>query len=229
MEFQKQLYPPGMGMSPQFAMNRFKGAMAKYGQQKVFRESRFQKAREMWASAAFLTGLSKLTEKTYWVAPEYNNQTPDTYGISFKPHAKYEGGKMKEVLNIEVSEYEQHASGDLVETIKRKLNGKAYPEYYVLLIYGIRPGERVDLDIVSQELSKETFSVDEIFLLASVSGVSENVYKVVSLFRKRASIDFSVDEELAEAPTQADTITWSQGLGDDFLIEERHVLRLPDL
>ncbi|MCI0557603.1 MAG: hypothetical protein MN733_03850 [Nitrososphaera sp.] len=229
MEFQKQLYPPGMGMSPQFAMNRFKGAMAKYGQQKVLRESRFQKAREMWASAAFLTGLSKLTEKTYWVAPEYNNQTPDTYGISFKPHAKYEGGKMKEVLNIEVSEYEQHASGDLVETIKRKLNGKAYPEYYVLLIYGIRPGERVDLEIVFQELSKETFSVDEIFLLASVSGGSENVYKVVSLFRKRASIDFSVDEELAKSPTQTDMITWSRGLGDDFLIEERHVLRLPDL
>lgn len=216
MEFQKQLYPPGMGMSPQFAMNRFKGAMAKYGQQKVLRESGFQKAREMWASAAFLTGLSKLTEKTYWVAPEYNNQTPDTYGISFKPHAKYEGGKMKEVLNIEVSEYEQHASGDLVETIKRKLNGKAYPEYYVLLIYGIRPGERVDLEIVFQELSKETFSVDEIFLLASVSGGSENVNKVVSLFRRRASIDFSVDEELAESPTQADMITWSRGLGDDF-------------
>lgn len=183
----------------------------------------------MWASAAFLTGLSKLTEKTYWVAPEYNNQTPDTYGISFKPHAKYEGGKMKEVLNIEVSEYEQHASGDLVETIKRKLNGKAYPEYYVLLIYGIRPGERVDLARVFQELSKETFSVDEIFLLASVSGGSENVYKVVSLFRKRASIDFSVDEELAKSPTQTDMITWSRGLGDDFLIEERHVLRLPDL
>lgn len=229
MEFEKQLYPPEMGMSPQFAMNRFKRAMAKYGQQKVLSESRFQKAREMWASAAFLTGLSKLAEKTYWVAPEYNNQTPDTYGISFKSHAKYEGGQMKEVLNIEVSEYEQHASGDLVETIKRKLNGKAYPEYYVLLIYGIRPGERVDLARVFQELSKETFSVDEIFLLASVSGGSENVYKVVSLFRKRASIDFSVDEELAKSPTQTDMITWSRGLGDDFLIEERHVLRLPDL
>lgn len=52
MEFEKQLYPPEMGMSPQFAMNRFKRAMAKCGQQKVLSESRFQKAREMWASAA---------------------------------------------------------------------------------------------------------------------------------------------------------------------------------
>jgi hypothetical protein len=100
-------------------MNRFKGALAKYGQQRVLTESRFQKAREIWATAAFLTGLSKLTEKTYWVAPEYINQTPDTYGISARPHPEYERGKMKDVLNIEVSEYEQHASGDLVETIKR--------------------------------------------------------------------------------------------------------------
>ncbi len=90
-------------------------------------------------------------------------------------------------------------------------------------------GAKTDLARVFQELSKETFSVDEIFLLASVSGGSENVYKVVSLFRKRASIDFSVDEELAKSPTQTDMITWSRGLGDDFLIEERHVLRLPDL
>lgn len=43
MEFEKQLYPPEMGMSPQFAMNRFKRAMAKYGQQKVFRELDFKK------------------------------------------------------------------------------------------------------------------------------------------------------------------------------------------
>lgn len=121
---------------------------------------------------------------------------------------------MKEVLNIEVSEYEQHASGDLVETIKRKLNGKAYPEYYVLLIYGIRPGERVDLARVFQELSKETFSVDEIFLLASVSGGSENVYKVVSLFRKRASIDFSVDEEfskIADSDGHDNVVTRARG------------------
>jgi hypothetical protein len=229
MEFEKQLYPPEMGMSPQFAMNRFNGAMTKYGQQKVLSESRFQKAREIWASAAFLIGLSKLTEKTYWVAPEYNNATPDTYGISFKPHAKYECGKMKEVLNIEVSEYEQHASGDLVETIKRKLNGKAYPEYYVLLIYGIRPGERVDLEMIFRELSKESFSVDQIFLLASLSAGSENVYKVVSLFGKRASIDFSLDEELAKSPPQSDMITWSRGIGGDFLIEESRVLRLPNL
>ena len=136
---------------------------------------------------------------------------------------------MKEVLNIEVSEYEQHASGDLVETIKTKLNGKAYPEYYVLLIYGIRPGERVDLEVVFRELSKETFSVDQIFLLSSLSGGAENVYKFTSLFRKRASIDFSLDEELAKSPTQSDIITWSRGIGEDLLIEESHVLRLPDL
>jgi hypothetical protein len=153
MGFQEQLYPSDLGMSPQFAMYRFKGAIAKYGQRKVISESRFQKAREMWATACFLTGLSKLTQKTYWVAPEYNNQTPDTYGVSFTPHFKYQGGKVREDLYIEVSEYEQHASGNLVDTIKRKLSGKAYPDYYVLLIYANRPGEKVNLEQVFQELS----------------------------------------------------------------------------
>ena len=229
MEFEKQLYPPEIGMSPQFAMMRFKSAMAKYGQQKVLGESRFQKAREIWATAAFLTGLSKLTEKTYWVAPEYNDQTPDTYGISFKPHPKFESGKIKEVLAIEVSEYEQHAFGDLVEAVKGKLNGKAYPEYYVLLIYAIRPGEKVNLEKVFQELSKEAFSVGEIFLVGSVSTGAKYVYKTVSLFRKKASVDFCLDDELAKKPTQPEMISWSRGLEDDTMIVERYVLKLPDL
>ena len=45
--FERQIYPAEIGMSPQFAMNRFKGAIAKYGQQRVMSESRFQKAREI--------------------------------------------------------------------------------------------------------------------------------------------------------------------------------------
>lgn len=229
MGFEQQLYPPEIGMSPQFAMNRFKGAIAKYGQQKVMTESRFQKAREIWATAAFLTGLSKITEKTYWAAPEYDNQTPDTYGISFKDRLGYERGKIREVLEIEVSTYEQHASGDLVETIKRKLNGKAYPPHYVLLMYVIRPGEKVDLEKVFQELSAEAFNVGEIFLVGSVSSGPKYIYKTVSLFRTKASVDFCLDDELAKTPLQTEMINWSRGLGDNTLIEEHYLLKLPDL
>ena len=229
MLFERQLYPPEIGMSPQFAMMRFKAAIGKYGQQIVLSESRFQKAREIWATAALLTGVSKLTDKTYWVAPEYDDQTPDTYGISFKSHPKFEGGKIKEVLAIEVSEYEQHATGDLVETVKRKLNGKAYPAYYVLLICAIRPGEKVNLDEVFQELTKETFSVGEIFLVGSVLTGTNYVYKTVSLYRKKASVDFCLDDELAKKATQPEMIRWSKGLGDDTMIEEQYVLKLPDL
>jgi hypothetical protein len=228
MGFEQELYPAEIGMSPQFAMNRFKGAIAKYGQQKVMRESRFQKAREIWATAAFLMGLSKITKKSYWVAPEYNSDTPDTYGTSFQGHPIYPSGKIRELLEIEVSTYEQHASGDLVQTIKRKLNGKAYPSHYVLLIYVIRPGEQVNPEKVFQELSAEAFSVGEIFLVGSISSGPKYIYKTVSLFRTKASVDFCLDDELAKTPVQTEMINWSRGLGDDTLIEEHYLLKLPD-
>jgi hypothetical protein len=228
MGFEQQLYPAEIGMSPQFAMNRFKGVIAKYGQRKVMSESRFQKAREIWATAAFLTGLSKLTGKTYWVAPEYDSETPDTHGISFQMHPTYHTSKIRELLEIEVSTYEQHASGNLVETIKRKLDGKAYPPHYVLLMYVIRPGEKVNLEKVFQELSAEAFSVGEIFLVGSMSSGPKYIYKTVSLFGTKASVDFCLDDELAKTPAQAEMINWSRGLGDDRLIEDHYLLKLPD-
>ena len=64
-------------------------------------------------------GVSKLTGKTYWVAPEYDNETPDTHGISFQRHPTYQNSNIRELLEIEVSTYEQHASGNLVEQLKQ--------------------------------------------------------------------------------------------------------------
>jgi len=229
MDFEKKIYPPDIGMSPQFAMRRFRAAIAKYGQQRVLSESRFQKAREIWASGAFLIGLSKITQKTYWVAPEYYEQTPDTYGMSFVPHSKYKNGKLQEIHSIEVSEYEQHADGGLLGTIKRKLSGKVYPDFYVLLIYAKRPGESVNLEEVFQTLSTETFSVSEIFLVASVSAGTKYVYTTVSLYRQRAQVSYCLDDELAQATDQCEMISWSRGIGDAQPIEQSHVLKLPDL
>jgi hypothetical protein len=53
--------------------------------------------------------------------------------------------------------------------------------------------------------------------------------KTVSLFRNRAEVDFCLDDELSKAPTQPEMISWSRGLGEDALIEEYRVLKLPDL
>jgi hypothetical protein len=109
MHFERQLYPRDIGMSPQFAMNRFKAAVEKCGREKLLSEHRFQKARQTRATAAFLTGLSKMTQKTYWLALEYVNPTPDTYGMPFAPHPEYERGKIREMPDVEVSEFEDHA------------------------------------------------------------------------------------------------------------------------
>ena len=96
-------------------------------------------------------------------------------------------------------------------------------------MYVIRPGEKVNLENVFQELSTEAFSVGEIFLVGSMSSGAKYIYKTVSLFRTKASVDFCLDDELAKAPVQTEMINWSRGLGDNKLIEEHYLLKLPDL
>jgi len=131
-------------MSPAFAMGRFTAASNKYSQDHVLTNSRFKKAREIRATAAFLLGLSKITGKTYWVMPEYDANTPDTYGISFAPHPKFEDGNIRDMLSVEVTEYESHCHGDLLVFVKRKLSNKYLPNHYILLVHANRPSEKID-------------------------------------------------------------------------------------
>ena len=142
--FEQRLFPPSLAMSPAFAMGRFTAASNKYSQDHVLTNSRFKKAREIRATAAFLLGLSKITGKTYWVMPEYDANTPDTYGISFAPHPKFEDGNIRDMLSVEVTEYESHCHGDLLVFVKRKLSNKYLPNHYILLVHANRPSEKID-------------------------------------------------------------------------------------
>ena len=118
-EFEKQLYPPGIAMSPAFSFARFDGMAEKYGLEVVQTDGRFKMAREMWATAAFLLALARGTAKQYWLAPEHEGQTPDTFGFSIAPHATVVNGNVQEKMSIEVTEWEEHAEGGLAETILR--------------------------------------------------------------------------------------------------------------
>jgi hypothetical protein len=126
-DFVHKLFPPDIAMSPSFAIGRFTAAARKYGHNRVLTESKFQKAREIRTTAVFLLGLSKITGKTYWVKPEYEDNTPDTYGISFSPHPKYHDGNVREILSIEVKEYEIHSDEDLLSFIKEDFQTNICP------------------------------------------------------------------------------------------------------
>ena len=66
---------------------------------------------------------------------EYEADTPDTYGISFAAHPKYEDGNIRDLLSLEVTEYETHSDEDVIAFVKRKLSNKYLPKHYILLVH----------------------------------------------------------------------------------------------
>jgi hypothetical protein len=72
---------------------------------------------------------------TYWVMREYEADTPDTYGISFAAHPKYEDGNIRDLLSVEVTEYETHSDENVIVFVKRNLSNKYLPKHYILLVH----------------------------------------------------------------------------------------------
>ena len=226
--FEERLYPPDLGMSPSFAIGRFKLAIRKYGQNIVLTNYKFKKAREIWTTAAFLLGLSKITGKTYWVVPEYQASTPDSYAISFVAHPQCEDGTIREIICIEVSQYEEHSREDLLAAIRRKMSNKHLPDYYILLVQVSRSNEKINLDDVFSELSNKQRRVGEIWLLGTLQDDPDDKYVVACLFPKRSGEFFSLNEELELNGNQTDIITMSRGKGES-ASQQKLVIKLPDL
>lgn len=226
--FEEKLFPPGLAMSPTFAIGRFTAAADKYGQDNVLTDSRFKKAREIRATAAFLLGLSKITGKTYWVMPEYVAATPDTYGISFAAHAKYEDGNIREMVSVEVTEHENHSDENLLAFVKRKLSNKYLPGHFILLVHVNRAGEKINTDEVFAELSKEELRVGEVWLLGNIADGTDDKFVVVCLFSTRAGVFFHVNEEMEKNKGQTEMITMSRGMGKN-APQRMLEIKLPEL
>src|SRR6266481_3135941 len=120
-EFEKLLFPDDW-MSPAFVVERFNLSIQKYGANLVLGDSRFKRAREMWITAVSLLGLQSISEKVFWLKPEYNEQAPDTYGTFFTPHATIQDTDSQVLMPIEVTEWEGHSEDGLVQRIIKKLH-----------------------------------------------------------------------------------------------------------
>ena len=226
--FEEKLFPPNLAMSPAFAIGKFTAAARKYGQELVLTDSRFKKAREIRATAAFLLGLSKITGKTYWVMPEYVADTPDTYGISFAAHPEYKEGNIREMLSVEVTEYETHSDEDLLAFVRRKLSNKYLPDHYILLVHANRPSERINTDQVFIELSTQKFKLGGIWLLSNIEHGTDDNFVVVCLYSTRAAGFFQLNEELEKNKGQTEMITMSRGMRKE--VSQRVLkIKLPEL
>lgn len=213
--FEEKLFPPNLAMSPAFAIGRFTAAVRKYGQDFVLTDARFKKAREIRATAVFLLGLAKITGKTYWVMPEYIADTPDTYGISFAAHPKYEDGNIRDLLSVEVTEYETHSDEDILAFVKRKLSNKYLPDHYILLVHMNRASEKINTEQVFFELSKERLRLGEVWLLGNVEDGTDDKFVVVCLYSTRAGVFFQLNEEIEKNKGQTEMITMSRGMGKE--------------
>jgi hypothetical protein len=213
-DFEQKVFPQDIAVRPSFAIGRFTAAARKYGHHRVLTESKFKKAREVRTTAAFLLGLSKITGKTYWVKPEYEENTPDTYGISFSPHPKYQDGNVREILNIELKEYEVHSEEDLLSFIRGKLSNKYLPDHYILLVHANRAHEQINTEEVFTELSKVKLRLGEVWLLGNIEDGSDDKFVLVSLYRTRAGTFFHLEEEIARNSSQTEFITASRGKGN---------------
>ena len=222
--FEQKLFPPDIAMSLSFAIGRFTAAARIYGEHRVLTESKFQKAREIRVTSAFLLGLSTITGKTYWVQPEYKENTPDIYGISFSRHPKYQDGNVRDILSIELKEYESHSKEDLLSFIKGKLSNKHLPAHYILLVHGNRPDELVNTEEVFTELSKEELRLGDVWLLANIKDDSGDKFVVVSLYRTRSGNFFHLEEEIKKNSKCTPFIRASRGKGTSPVVG---VLRIP--
>src|SRR3989344_2506513 len=229
--FEKKLYPSDIAMSPFFAINRFRAGLQKYGEETVFRDSKFKKARELWISAAFLLGLSVVTKKSYWVMPEHKENTPDTYGISFDKSSRHEKGLVRNILNIEVCEWEEHAKLGLLDLIENKLGNKDYPEFYALLVYAKKPGEIINLEEIHQDLKKSDVGqrAGEIFLLSSALGNYGHDHLLAGLYPDALQLTFPLKELLKINEGQKDMLKLFRGIGDQFVVNPDYYIPLPEL
>lgn len=146
----------------------------------VVTKRRFQPEREAWIAGAFLLGYSQLTGQDWWLRVNPEDSAPDIFAATFR---ESEHGPVKETLDIEIFEYEQHAKGDLAEAIARKLAGKAYPTHYRLVCYvHHRPGEPFTPGVVAEAVKATQPRVAEIWVVASIVGPSPTSYATVRLF-----------------------------------------------
>ncbi len=234
--FSQELYPSRVNqkdiyMSPLFVLDRFKSIMEKYGTERVLKESKFKKAREIWAGATFLLGLTKATNKKYWLKPEYIDEPPDIYVTTTLPHPEKDGNQ-KIDFSVEIMDWDWHSGDTLLNAITKKLKNVRYPEGYTLLIYGKqKPDLLVNMEKIFIKLSKKKININDIWILLPVKNVPDCDHHICCLYPKRSNCNFSFqkEKESINNVSQEEIIYFFRKKGTDDLPGEEIKLKLPDL
>lgn len=222
----RKQYPHDVYISPPFAIKRFLGLREKYGDLAAVTKSEYKPEREAWITGVFLLGLSKLAKKEFWLRVNQEDTAPDTFTISFKETNR---GVAIVIQNVEIFEYEKHARTNIINAIKNKLVGKAYPNNFILLCYiHSRSGETFD----TQEMYKKVISlkpnIAEIWMLANIQSATNTEHVVFQVWPTPNGCKFDYVEEYKKS-TQKDMIHVRRGWTNkiEFVPMGKWVLKLP--
>lgn len=171
----KAIYSPEIDnidifFSPTKALQRMIGVYEKDGIERGLKADSYKPVREAWASAVFLLGYSQITKSQYWLRENpTKNEAPDVFAISLKEPAPGELGVSREIMEIEVCEYDDHVKTNISDHIKSKLSGKAYNPFTFLLCYIHTKGQTRLIDVI-EGLKGIMTSAREIWLIFHLDG-----------------------------------------------------------
>lgn len=221
----RENYPDNVFISPCFAIKRFLGLREKYGDRKAVTNNRFKPEREAWIAGVFLAGFGQRVKREYWLRM-CKEETPDIIAVSFTGGTN---GVVMELQNIEIFEYERHFKGSLVESIKEKLAGKAYPDDYTLLCYAhSRTGESFDTKEIFEELKKQRINTADLWIILSPMGENYSEHVAFRGYPAPALINFDY-AQVCRTTKQVEMIKPSRGLDKEvkFTPLGKYVLKLP--
>ena len=229
MNFEQKIFPDKFIYDPVSVINRFNSAIKKYGEDKVFKDRRFQKSREMWISSVFLLGLYEMIEPKidHWLKPCYD-QWPDTRGVFFSPREDIKDSDIQKWVYLEITEWDKHSSESLCDQILKKVKYKNYPKNYVLVIYIKKLLVKVNLKSVFEKLKKFNISNLYIFVVASDINKSGD-HCVVCLHPEYRREDFYLKEIMKKLKKDCDAIEVKRKRGREISDIIRKPFPLPEL
>ena len=191
----------GLLMSPKFVIDRMEKIVGTYGTQEALTNGRLKKEREAYASAVWSLGLSEVDGHEHWIEIETIDQTPDTKTHYFDQSAGYNHGK---IYNVEVVDWEPHID-DPMQVIRQKC-ARAYPPYFILLVFGRSGIEKVvQARNLLEAVRHLKVPFGEIWIIGRVS---DSGYRMVKLHPNEFWIDVDIRRALKKDTRTKDFIKY---------------------
>lgn len=175
--------------SPTKALQRMAGVYEMGGIEQALKADVSKPVRETWAAAVFLLGYSQITKTQYWLRENpKKNEAPDVFAISIRGPLPNEKGVAREIVEIEVCEYDEHARTSISDHIKKKLAGMAYNPFTFLLCYIHVKGQTRLIDVIDG-LKNLKNTVREIWLLLHLDAEPVGNFVIARVYLRDANLE----------------------------------------